>query len=206
MNDFKRGPLHRTALVGVAAAAAIVLGAGVPTLAAQPAAPNPGAVWTALAAKLGVPPSTLLADVRQVKLQEFQQFAAARHLRPDQIRAGEEAIQSGQFAIVLMRHHWGRHLLPVVLTTAAATLHLTPEALQQELQAGKTLTEIASAQKVAPATLQQAIATALQQNIDAAVGKGDLTRAEAAKLKAHLPTLVTRIMNWRLKVRESMAP
>ena len=165
--------------------------------AGGPGRPSPAAVWTALAEKLGVPPTTLLQDVRAVKLQEFQAFAAAHHLTSAQIEAGEQAIQSGQFAIVLMQHRWGHHLLPIVLSAAAQTLHMTPGALRSELQAGKSLTEIAEARKVAPASVEQAIHSAIERAIEAAVRKGELTQAEATKLKGRLPTLVPRIMSWR---------
>ena len=46
----------------------------------------------------------------------------------------------------------------------SSTLGLSPSALQQQLQSGQSLTQIAQAQGVSQQTLVQSISSALQQN------------------------------------------
>jgi hypothetical protein len=195
--------LVRTGLTALIAAGVLtILGAGLASAAPAGPRPTPEAVWSALAHKLGIPVGTLMNDVRAVKLEEFQRFARAHNLPASQVKAGEQAIESGRFAIVLMRPVWARHLLPTVVGAASAALHITPEALQAELQGGRTLTEIAQGHHVPPATVAAAITQALARTIDDAAGRGELSSTRAAELKGRLATMVPRIMAWRMPTSE----
>ena len=51
-----------------------------------------------------------------------------------------------------------------LLSSVSSTLGLSPSALQQQLQSGQSLTQIAQAQGVSQQTLVQSISSALQQN------------------------------------------
>lgn len=62
---------------------------------------------------------------------------------------------------------------------AATTLGLDPAALRTELQAGKTLTQIAQAKNIDPAKISAAWLAAEQKTLDAAVAAGTLTQAQA---------------------------
>ncbi len=79
---------------------------------------------------------------------------------------------------------------------AATTLGLDPAALRTELQAGKTLTQIAQAKNIDPARISAAWLAAEQKTLDAAVAAGTLTQAQAdqhlANSKTRFADILTR--------------
>jgi hypothetical protein len=76
------------------------------------------------------------------------------------------------------------------LTTAADYLGLTEDELQERLNGGNTLADLAEAEGKSVEGLKQALVDAARERIDQAVEDGDLTRAEADRL---LEGLVERI-------------
>ena len=76
----------------------------------------------------------------------------------------------------------------------ASYLGLTPDALRTQLQSGKTLADVASAQGKTVAGLEAAIVAAATTKLDAAVAAGTITSsqesARLADLKAHLDDMV----------------
>jgi hypothetical protein len=73
----------------------------------------------------------------------------------------------------------GTHVHPVVMDAAAKALGLTSEELRTQVQAGKTITEIAAAKKVDVKTVQAAVIAAYKTQLDAAVKAGKLTQVQA---------------------------
>ena len=72
-----------------------------------------------------------------------------------------------------------------VTDAAAKALGLTSEALHTQLKAGKTISEIAAAQKVDVKTVQAAVIAAFKTQLEADVKAGKLTQAQAdERLKA----------------------
>ena len=67
----------------------------------------------------------------------------------------------------------------VVADATAKALGLTTDALRTQIQSGKTITEIAAAQKVDLKTVQAAVIAAYKTQLDAAVKAGNLTQAQA---------------------------
>ena len=80
----------------------------------------------------------------------------------------------------------------------AEYLGLTPEALKQELQSGKSLAEIAG-----PKTqgLIDMLTTKANARIDAALGAGKIDEARAAALKDKAGTVIERLVNAKRPVR-----
>jgi hypothetical protein len=69
-----------------------------------------------------------------------------------------------------------------LLETAAKTLNLSITQLDTELRNGKTLTEIASAQKVSLETVKSAVIASLKTQLAAAVKAGSLTQAQSDQI------------------------
>jgi hypothetical protein len=74
---------------------------------------------------------------------------------------------------------------PELMDATAKALGLTSEELRTQVQAGKTISEIAAAKKVDIKTVQAAVLAAYKTQLDAAVKAGKLTQAQAdERLKA----------------------
>jgi len=86
---------------------------------------------------------------------------------------------------------------PDIKNQIAQGLHLTPDQLTAQLQAGKTLSAIATAQNVSTTQLQTLISSALQNALSPAVTSGTLTQKQIAKLTKKYqgnPTLLDRLL------------
>jgi hypothetical protein len=74
---------------------------------------------------------------------------------------------------------------PELMDATAKALGLSSEELRTQVQAGKTITEIAAAKKVDLKTVQAAVLAAYKTQLEAAVKAGKLTQAQAdERLKA----------------------
>ena len=71
---------------------------------------------------------------------------------------------------------------PEIKTQIAQGLHLSPEQLTADLQGGKTLSTVATAQNVSTTQLQTVIANALKSGLQPAVNAGSLTQQQVNKL------------------------
>jgi hypothetical protein len=69
-----------------------------------------------------------------------------------------------------------------LLETAAKALNLSITQLDTELRSGKTLTEIATAQKVSLETVKSAVLASLKTQLAAAVKAGSLTQAQSDQI------------------------
>ena len=81
------------------------------------------------------------------------------------------------------------------LDNLAAVLGLQRSELQTQLQSGKTLAEIATAQSVDVAKVIDAIVADAKTKLDAEVTSGDLNQTEADSRLAEIRTRVTDIVN-----------
>lgn len=72
------------------------------------------------------------------------------------------------------------------LSTIATALNMTEAELRTELQAGKSVADVASAKGVALDTVVNAVADAYKQTLDQAVADGRITQAQADTLLANL--------------------
>lgn len=81
------------------------------------------------------------------------------------------------------------------LAAAATALGLTTTELQTKLQAGSSLAEIATAEKVAVQTVIDALVTVEKAEIDAALTAGAITQAQADRMKANVTQRATDIVN-----------
>jgi hypothetical protein len=87
-------------------------------------------------------------------------------------------------------HHGGGR--GVDLDTAAGVIGVTTDQLQTQLQAGKTLAQIAQTKGISQTTLVSKLVTAEKADIAAKVKAGTLTQAQANSLVAGLQASVTQ--------------
>jgi hypothetical protein len=92
-------------------------------------------------------------------------------------------------------HGMGQHMMgqggmmmggQAMLETLAAALNLEPAELTAELQAGKTLTEIATEQGVEPQVLTDAILAARQAHLNLMVEQGYMTQEQVDLMLEHM--------------------
>jgi hypothetical protein len=86
---------------------------------------------------------------------------------------------------------------PTIKNQIAQGLHLTPEQLTTQVQSGKTLSNIATAQNVSSTQLQTLVGNALQTALQPAVSNGTLTQQQVNRLMKRYqgnPTLLDRIL------------
>jgi hypothetical protein len=79
---------------------------------------------------------------------------------------------------------------------SAKTIGVTPQVLRQDIASGLSVAQVATAHNVAPATVVSALVTAGTKRIDTAVTNHHLTAEQAAKLKARLPKLAQRFVDF----------
>nr|HET6902067.1 hypothetical protein [Ktedonobacteraceae bacterium] len=86
---------------------------------------------------------------------------------------------------------------PGIKTQIAQGLKLTPDQLTTDLKAGKTLSDIATAQNISATQLQTLVGTALQSGLKPAVDAGTLTQKQVDRLVKHYqsnPTLLDKLL------------
>jgi len=176
------------------------------TATATPATTNPYCqqYLQDLAKRLNVSVSTLQQDqqaafgdvlaqlVKDGKLTQAQADKIKQHLASRQACSG-----IGGFG-----HHMGMHLLrkylPDIANSVAQGLHLTTDQLKAQLQSGKSLSDIATAQHISSAQLHTIVLNAIQSALNKAVSAGDLTQQQADKiiqlLQSH-PQFLDRLLN-----------
>ena len=81
----------------------------------------------------------------------------------------------------------GRGFLGADLQTIATTLKLTPAQLRAQLQAGKSIAQVAQAQNVPLQTVKDAIVAAAKSRLDQAVAANRITGARETQELAALP-------------------
>src|SRR2546421_2188753 len=87
---------------------------------------------------------------------------------------------------------------PAIKNQIAAGLHLTPAQLTAQLQSGKTLSTIATAQHISSPQLQTIVGNAIQNALKPAVDNGTLTQKQVDKLAKKYqrnPVLLDRLLS-----------
>ena len=148
------------------------------------------------AKRLGVTPAELKAALQGAYADRLDAAVAAGKLTKEQADALKQRAKDG------VPLFGGRHGGPggfgfhgtASLGAAAAYLGLTEAELRAELQAGKTLAQVAKAKDKSVDGLEQALAAEAKKKLAAAVKAGTLTQAQAdeieQRLNEHLDDLV----------------
>ena len=139
-----------------------------------------------LANRLHVPVSTLTQQSVAAREDVINQMVKDGKLTQNQANALKKRLESGKTCTA---RNWGPHAnvqgvvlkkyLPDLESQVAQGLNISVTQLQSDLKAGKSLNDIASAQKVSSAQLHTIVLNALNTIIAKAVKAGDLTQAQA---------------------------
>ncbi|HXX77103.1 MAG TPA: hypothetical protein VEI53_01315 [Ktedonobacteraceae bacterium] len=198
---FFAGPLIASARSGQNAA----------TTASTPGATNPYCeqYLQDLAKRLGVSVSTLQQDKLGAAQDVLAQMVKDGKLTQNQANQIEQRLQSHQACTGKGKGLWGRGVmlqslkqyLPDVAAQVAQGLHMSSTQLMSQLQSGKSLSQVATAQGVSSTQLQTIVTNAVQSAVNKAVSDGNLTRQQATnimqKLQKH-PNALNRLLNGHL--------
>jgi hypothetical protein len=186
----------------IVVAMAAVAGGGAAIAAAQDS-PSSGvsSYLEGLARHLGVSTDELKDAMKAAALDEVSAAREDGRLTQEQADALKERIESGEvppffgaflgprhdrglnhFPHPLPFHHHHHFFFEEKLSTAADYLGLSEDELEERLNEGSTLAEVAEAQGESVDGLKQALVDAAEERIDQAVEHGDLTQAEADDL------------------------
>ena len=195
---FFAGPLIASARSGQSTA----------TAASTPTATNPYCqqYLQDLANRLGVSVSTLQQDKLASADDVIAQLVKDGKLTQNQANQLKQRLASHQACTGKGKGLWGRGVmmqslkqyLPTVATQVAQGLHMTSTQLMSQLQSGKSLSDIATAQGVSAAQLQTIVTNAIQSAVNKAVSDGNLTQQQATNIMQMLqknPGAFNRLLN-----------
>lgn len=160
-----------------------------------------------LAKRLGVSVGTLQQDrkgafedtlaqmVKDGKLTQAQADAIRARVESRQPCSGKGAFGGHGFVKQIVSKY-----LPDLASQVAQGLHLSVDQLKTQLQSGKSLSDIATAQHVSVSQLQSLVKSAVQGEISKAISNGDLTQQQASMITQQLdnPTFLNRLLNGHL--------
>ncbi len=140
-----------------------------------------------LANRLGVPVSTLQQDKLAAAEDVLAQLVKDGKLTQNQANQIKQRLESHQACTGNGRGLWGRGIvmpalkqyLPDVANQVAQGLHMTVDQLKAQLQAGKSLSDIATAKGVSSSQLHTLVTNAIQSTLNKAVSDGNLTKQQA---------------------------
>jgi polyhydroxyalkanoate synthesis regulator phasin len=196
-------------ILGAGLAVAVVAGGGAALAATKPWSPHAEsqAVINDAAKQLGVTPAELSDALKKALENRVDEAVSAGLLTKAQGDELKKRIESSdvpfpfgpglRFGLGLGEKPFGLgHREPFdKLSAAASYLGLSESALASQLAQGNTLAQIAKQQGKSVDGLVSAMVKAADDKIDAAVKAGDLTKAQADKLKADLKERITELVN-----------
>src|SRR6266702_7148820 len=153
------------------------------------------AVVNDAAQQLGVQPSALSSALKKALEDQVDADVTAGRLAKAEGDAIKTRIESGDFPIFGggLHHADGGHLAG--LDAAASYLGLTEAELRTQLEGGKTLAQVATAQGKSLDGLVTALTDAATTKLDAAVAAGRLTSDQEQSILTDLKQHVTDMVN-----------
>jgi hypothetical protein len=193
----------RKIVIAAAVALAAVGGAGAAVAASHVwGSDQRQAVINDAAGRLGVTPSALQNAFKGALKDQIEAAVTAGKLTRAQADAIEARIAAGQglgfggMGGGFRGPGGGMHgILGPSLAAATTYLDLTEAQIRTDLQSGKTLAQIATAQGKDPAKLVDALVTAETAQLATAVKDGKLTAAQQTQILANLNQRVTDMVN-----------
>ena len=164
------------------------------------------AFWSDVAHHLGVTPQALQQALKAASLDRVAELKLSGRISQAEAATLTARIQTGHMHFGVMpwaargdahhAHHHGMRLGMTMFTDVAGYLGMTPEALRQQLEQGKTLRQIAKAQGKSVDGLQALMTARLKTRLETRVRSGEMTTAESQRILArftkHLPRLLDR--------------
>jgi hypothetical protein len=201
--------LRKRLVAGAVVLAALAGGGGAIAASQLGSDADEQAILDDAAKRLGVEPSELSDALEQAYSARIDEAVAEGELTQEQADALKERIEAGDIPLVggsLFGHHGpghGPHHGPLFggLDAAAAYLGLTEEELREQLESGKTLAEIATAEGKTADGLEQALLDAAKADLAQAVEDGRITEAQQQEILADLPERIDDLVNGTLPPR-----
>lgn len=200
--------MKRKVVAGTVAALAVA-GAGGAVAATKLATHSPGAeskaIVDATAKNLGIEPSKLSAAIKKALEDRVDAAVAAGRLTKEEGAQLKQRIESGDFPL-FAGPGFGPGFGPPHpffhgLDGAAAYLGLSEDQLRSQLESGKTLAQIATAQGKSVDGLKSALIKDAQAKLDQAVKDGRLTKAQEQQLLSDLQQRIDDLVNGKLPTR-----
>jgi hypothetical protein len=193
------GKLRRRAAIGAVGLAA--LGGGGAAIAASQSGSSPAAQNQAIAAdaadQLGVSTTALTAAIKKAMVDQIEAQVTAGTLTKNQAAAIEARLAKANAPLFAVGggsggkggpgHRQGGGG-PVSFDAAATYIGISASDLRTQLEAGKTLAAVATANGKTVDGLKAALTTAAKTDLDAAVTAGRLTQVQEDKILAALLT------------------
>jgi hypothetical protein len=149
-----------------------------------------------VAKRLNVTPAELKAALQGAYGDQIDAAVAAGKITKEQADAMKARTKEGGLPFFGGGHRDGfDHHGPLSLDAAATYLDLTPAALRTALESGKTLAQVAEAQKKSVDGLKKALAAETKTKLDAAVKDGRLTQAQADALQTRMTEHLDDLVN-----------
>jgi AraC-like DNA-binding protein len=188
---------NRKVILGIAAALAAA-GGGAAVAASQSGSPadESQAVVDDAAQQLGISPSKLSDALKKALSDRVDAAVAAGRLTKAEADALKQRINSDDFPLFDGFHRGVGHVgFFGTLSAAADYLGLTEAQLRSQLESGKSLAQVATAQGKTANGLIDALVSAAKQRADSAVAAGRMTQAQEADLLNGLRDRITNLVN-----------
>jgi polyhydroxyalkanoate synthesis regulator phasin len=195
---FFAGPLLASARSGQASAPATSTPTGTNTYCEQ--------YLQDLAKRLGISESTLQQGKLGAAEDMLAQLVKDGKLTQNQANKIKQRLESQKACSGNGKGLWGRGValqalkqyLPTAANQVAQGLHLNVDQLKTQLQSGKSLSDIATAQGVSSSQLQTLVTNAIQSAVNKAVSDGNLTQQQATNIMQMVqknPQALNRLLN-----------
>lgn len=188
----------KTKLVASVAGVAAVVGGGAAIASTQLGDPETEsrAIVNDVAGQLGVSPERLTSALKTALENRVDAAVAAGRLTDAQGEALKTRIQSGGAPLLGgLRGGFGHHHGAGGLDAAATYLGLTEAELRAQLEAGKSLAQVAQDRQKSVDGLVQALVAEAKEKLDAAVEAGRLTEAQRQSMASGLEQRITGLVN-----------
>jgi hypothetical protein len=175
-----------------------VAGGGAAVAATKEASPQAesSAVIADAASQLGISSEKLSSALKASLEKRVDAAVAAGELTQAEGTALKQRIEAGEIPLIAgPRGGPGAHRGGPGLDAAASYLGLTTAELRTQLESGKTLAQVASAEGKSAAGLIAAMVADAKQHLAAAVAAGRLTEAQAQAMLADLEARITDLVD-----------
>jgi hypothetical protein len=179
---------------GVAAAAAVAGGGAAIAADRLGSSDDSQAIVNDAAKQLGVTPSALTSALKKALENRIDAAVAAGRLTKEQGDELKQRIESGDLPL-FFGPRFGPHEHFGELDAAASYLGLTESQLDEQLDSGKTLAQVAKDRGKSVDGLIQALVDAATKRLDADVAAGRLTKAQEQQILSGLKDRITAFVN-----------
>jgi hypothetical protein len=211
MHTDERRRMKKLLVIAIAVLAVAAAGGAVAATGLGSPREDSNAILDDAAKQLGVDSAKLRDALKQAMANRIDAAVAAGRLTKAQGDAIKERMQSDEFPLLGARPGFGHHgpglhhgPFGAKLDAAAEYLGLTDDELRAQLEAGKSLADVAKTEGKSVDGLVDALVAAAKSKLDAAVERGDLSRAQADEMVAGLTERVTDLVNGRLPTPRMM--